>query len=223
MSQTTILVTLGFLVISLVRHASANIVQETEPIMADVRSQDAFAVKCYDGHFPMYFPSPGIAPSHDCGEVNRLSDTIAVKLNQRFPGAGYSWFFLFRERFLFSQIDACAKLGAAGNEEMATTCRRGVLNAHDFLTQLALGRGLGNPSITQWIACSHELESNLEMGARCIVAARDMASCRPDPNDRNKVADYNQCMTLLTSGDWIANPKALAISFDSPRVDARRP
>jgi hypothetical protein len=191
-----------------------NIVEKTEPLMAEIRYQDALAVKCHDGH------GVGLSGPPECDRLQVVTLKISGKLRQLFSTTPY--FFLFRDRFLFSQLDECANLGIAGNEELAVGCKTELLNAHDFLTQLALGRGLGNPSLVQWIGCSSQLESNLEMGARCIVAARDMVPCRANLSNPNGVNDYAQCMSILTDGDWTANPKALRIRFDAPRADAHK-
>jgi len=198
--------------------AYSNAAQQVDSLTVAIRYEDALAVKCYDGHLPLYWPGQGAPPSPACRDLNIAIEDLNLKTKQ----ASFSYFLGFRRQWLFSQLDRCSKFGMAGNEQMAMTCRTKILNAHDFLTQLAFGRGEGNPLITQWMGCSHELESDLEFGARCIVAARDMAPCQASATNHNDVVDYSQCITLLTSGAWTANPKALRISFDTPRTDAVR-
>jgi hypothetical protein len=185
-----------------------------DPLTADIQYEDALAVKCYRGHLP-------IVQGDACHELTAAIDDIESRRQQALGSTGYSYFFAFHKQWLYRQVDECARLGMAGNEEMAETCKTPVLNANDFLAQLALGRGLGNPTLFQWAACSHELEANLELGARCIVAARDMAPCRPSPTNVNSIVDDYQCRMMFISGDWVANPKAQRISFDTPRPDTK--
>jgi hypothetical protein len=60
--------------------AYAGIVEQTEPVMSDIRYQDALAVKCHDGR------SLSAPKAPECGEIDKLSLEIIAKVKQLIPG-----------------------------------------------------------------------------------------------------------------------------------------
>lgn len=187
---------------------------QLDPLTADILLEDALAVKCMLGY--------SINPhSSFCDQFEGIRKRMREWTQQALEAKQYVEFMGTHEISLTAQLAQCAGYGLAGDEGMSIRCRTTVLNAHDYLTLLAFGRGTVWAPEIHWTMCSQIMSSNLEMGARCMVAVRDIAPCQTQANNRDLV-DYLQCFTLINNGDWMANPKARRLSFDAPRADARK-
>lgn len=125
-----------------------------------------------------------------------------------FPGAG-AVYFQVRSAAIHEQNGRCQEYGAAGNPEMQTLCYSELVNADEFLTQLAQHSPV--PQLG-WTLCLSDISDDFSLGARCIVAFEDI--CRL--NSDGQLLDYSRCLQTMTSRAWVVNPKASALSFNRP-------
>jgi hypothetical protein len=124
------------------------------------------------------------------------------------PNAG-RYFLIAHDIILRNALAECKNLGAAGNEELATRCENETRNAHNYLLDRA-----NHSRVTDvvWGLCGRTINADLSMGARCITAGEHI--CKLGLN--NELLNYMQCMQVMSSGAWIANPEASALDFSGP-------
>jgi hypothetical protein len=187
--------------------AQANKILDEHPAIArDLLNADRTALQCHNGHF-----SPlAINCTRDAFEALR-KDLHEVVTYHYFAN-------LMHEFGLGSQLDECGRYELAGDKDLAYTCRLATINAADYL--VLFGISSHNPPITIWISCGMEGESSMEMMARCMVAAGNMDACAFYPN--GALAHEMDCRTMLSGGNWVANPQAQAMRFDKPHPAVTR-
>jgi hypothetical protein len=64
-----------------------------------------------------------------------------------------------------------------------------------------------------WVICGKTMETDLVLGARCMVASKEICKTNQD----GQITNYNQCAEILSSGKWVVNERSSSIRFDQPR------
>lgn len=116
---------------------------------------------------------------------------------------------IHRERLLEFQLGACQKLSAAGYSGAANRCSKRTKNAFEVL--LAHSENSELP-LSVWGYCSQFWIDDMTLGARCITAAEEI--CKT--TSPGVLQDQTGCLQVMSSGAWVANPKARSLTFDAP-------
>lgn len=142
------------------------------------------------------------------GAIAILLDCCPVLAQEPPTVVGPAWYIYqidFDARFQFPRCDEYAQ---AGNLDTANLCRTYLKNAADYLHAKA-----SNGSITfeSWILCQGVMETDVELGARCITAV--LNTCPSQPMSRD---DYVKCANMVEHGNFILNPQAQRLDFSRP-------
>lgn len=78
--------------------------------------------------------------------------------------------------------------------------------AYAFMHRMAYSVAIPMPA---WATCTEKAIYDIDVGARCIAAGKEI--CKADEN--GTAMDYSQCVRIMTSGAWIANPAARKLQF----------
>lgn len=112
-----------------------------------------------------------------------------------------------KDLMLRAQRQQCQDMGiAAGNPKGAAQCTERLERAYAFMHRMAYSVAIPMPA---WQTCAEKAFYDIDLGARCIAAAKEI--CKADEN--GTAMDYGQCLRIMTSGAWIANPSARALRF----------
>lgn len=108
---------------------------------------------------------------------------------------------------LLSQNQQCDDLGVAeGNQKSAARCKARIEKAYQWLKKTAYLSALPAPV---WASCLNVTSYDVTMGARCVAAGR--AICQAD--EYGQARDYAQCVRIMSTGAWVANPAAISLRF----------
>ncbi len=116
---------------------------------------------------------------------------------------------IHRERLLELQIRACQQLGAAGDPAAANRCSNRTKNAFDVLKERSERSDL---PLSVWGYCAQFWMDDMTLGARCVTAAEDICKTLSP----GVLRDQTGCLKVMSSGAWVANPKARSLTFDTP-------
>lgn len=116
---------------------------------------------------------------------------------------------IHREWLLDSQLRACQQLGAVGDSAAANRCSNRTKNAFDVLKARSETSEL---PLSVWGYCSQFWIDDMTLGARCITAAEEI--CKT--TSPGVLQDQAGCLQVMSSGAWVANPKARSLTFDAP-------
>jgi hypothetical protein len=116
---------------------------------------------------------------------------------------------IHREWLLESQLRACQQLGAAGDPGAANRCSIRTKNAFDVIKARSETSHL---PLSVWGYCAQFWMDDMTLGARCITAAEDI--CKT--SSPGVLQDQMECLKVMGSGAWVANPKARSLTFDAP-------
>lgn len=121
----------------------------------------------------------------------------------------YSAMFLAMSKdvMLREQRQQCEDMGsAAGDQKGAARCVNYLERAYSYMRRQAYEVAI--PAVG-WSICTDKAIYDIDLGARCIAAAKEI--CKADENGTAR--DSNQCLRIMSSGAWIANPAARALRF----------
>lgn len=146
----------------------------------------------------------------DLKSAKRYAPEKAAAKNPEPPDLGRVAFQpIHREWLLESQLHACQQLGAAGDPAASNRCSNRTKNAFDVLKARSETSEL---PLSVWGYCAKFWTDDMTLGARCVIAAEDICKV----SSPGVLQDQIGCLRIMSSGAWVANPKARSLTFDAP-------